>query len=108
MRNPIDYGDENQVEPIKRKKKLQGEEEQEYLRRVLATYEGRAVFWKLLGDCKLFQSVPIGDNPLWLAESQAVQNFGKRVLLDALTADGNSFNIMRDEAMAREARAKNG
>lgn len=106
MSRPVDHGDENQVASIKKSKKLQFEEQQENLRRVLSTYEGRAVFWKLLGDCKMFESVAIGDNPLVLAASQALQNFGKRVLADVLTANVNSFNIMRDEAMARETRQK--
>lgn len=104
----MDHGDEQQVAPQRKKKRLQVEEDQEYLRRVLSTYEGRAVLWKLLEDLNLFSPVPVLNDMAHLARAQAEQNVGKRVLSDVLTADVNSFNIMRDEAAKRELRSRDG
>lgn len=108
MSKPIDHGDENQVDPLKKRQRLKHEEDAEFLRRVLQTYEGRAVIWKIMDDCKMFSPVSIADNPLILAGCQAIQNVGKRVREDVLTVDVNSFNIMQSEAIARAERAKHG
>lgn len=106
MSKPTDYGDENQVAELKKKFKSKDEVDNELLRAVLATYAGRAVVWRLLSDCSLFESVAIVNDMAHMAASQARQNFGKTLMLRMLTASVGSFNIARDEAIAREERSK--
>jgi hypothetical protein len=106
MSKPIDYGDENQVAELKKKFKSKEEVDEELLRVTLATYAGRAVIWRLLSDCKLFESVAIVNDMAHMASAQSRQNFAKELLARVLTASVGSFNIMRDEAIIREERAK--
>jgi len=106
MSKPVNYGDENQVADLKKKFKTKDDIDAEMLRQVLDTYAGRAVFWRLLGDCKLFESVPIVNDMAHMAASQARQNFGKEMMLRMLTVSVGSFNLARDEAIAREEKQK--
>lgn len=102
----IDYGDENDVAELKKKFKSRDDIDNELLRQVLETYAGRAVFWRILSECKMFESVPIVNDMAVMAASQRLQNFGKETLTRMLTASVGSFNLARDEAIAREERVK--
>lgn len=94
---------EAQVSRDAEKKRLLAIQYNNYLADVLATYQGRAVFWRIFGEAGMYQTTYRGENTHASAYAEGRRSLGLQVLDDCLTADENAYNLMRVEAAERSA-----
>lgn len=98
----IDVGDEAQQKDRKKAYKLRAMEQQEFLQQVVSTVGGRAVIWDMLCKCDMFRPVPLDDG---LAQRHGgKRDIGLDIMNELFTADMKAYNLMRDEAVSRDAR----
>lgn len=97
----FDVSDVKQVKAKKTKNELRLEREAEELRVLLGTYGGRAFIWRLLEKCRIFHSVPVIE-PIQLAASVALSNFGKDLMMEVVKLAPNAYALMAQEADDRE------
>lgn len=77
--------------------------QQGYLKSMLATYEGRAVCWRIFEYAGLYQTTYRGEETHRSAYAEGRRSLGLQILEECLTADERSYNLMRVEAAERSA-----
>ena len=82
--------------------KLRNDEYRDNLHRVIEQPWGRAFVWQLLERASVFEPLNVRSDTL--PALVAVQNEGKVLLKECLTADPNFYNIAQFEAIERGKR----
>ena len=101
----IDTGDEQQVKGKKAAHVLAREKEIAELHGMLQTYGGRSFIWRILEKCEIHSFGFCGDNNL-LNHKEGQRSIGGWVLEEVFTSDPNAYNIMKNEAVSRDAVSK--
>lgn len=96
-------GEVKQVKRSKARHNLEQQRQDEELREVLDTYSGRAVIWRILGSCALYQAAP-GD------KDQAYRQSGRRdvgleLIANLDKVNKTAYSIMANEAVSRDTTA---
>ncbi len=94
-----DFGDAEQ--DGERQLRAQSEEERDvaYLKWVLSSQAGRAVIWRILRKCYMFEKVVTHPQETFRQEGR--RDVGIELLDECFTADPNSYTIMRQEDIER-------
>lgn len=95
--------DPRQVKNAARKDRDRRELELDYLRQVLASPVGRAVFWRLLEQCRAFGSV-WDSNGSRIHYNAGQQDIGHFILSEITAADEDLLFLMMREARERAKR----
>ena len=85
--------DENEIREAKIKAKLQQDQFDNSLKAILATSEGQTVLWKILSDCRLFQSSFTGSSETFFLEGK--RSVGLMLLADIMRIDPEAFIKMQ-------------
>ena len=85
--------DENEIREAKIKAKLQQDQFDNSLKAILATNEGQTVLWKILSDCRLFQSSFTGSSETFFLEGK--RSVGLMLLADIMRIDPEAFIKMQ-------------
>ena len=98
-----DVGDEDEVSRDTQLARNAAQDDQDYLTTVFSTYAGRAVIWRMLGVTGLYA------DGFSLSHPEASRMAGRRQIglwlnEEVLTISQALYNLMRDEAIARERR----
>jgi hypothetical protein len=89
-----------QVKDAARKERLRDENELDDLKKILQTYEGRRVVWKLLSYCGIFRlSVEHSGSMTYYNEGR--REVGLYLLKEITTADQNLYIQMMKENMEK-------
>jgi hypothetical protein len=99
-----DAGDEKIVAKAKSKRKRKQEADDHFLTTVLASYEGRAVIWRLISECGVFSSSFTGDVSTYFYEGK--RSIGLDIISMIEAVDPHSMAKIRDEAVQREIDGK--
>ncbi len=99
-----DPSDPDQVEQVERAAALRRLEEREYVRRLVATYEGRAFIWALLSETGVHRSSFAGEAPLTMAHAEGRREIGIWAENWVFTVAPETYSMMRREAVEREKR----
>lgn len=99
MIEEFNAGEEKAVGKRKSKAKLRGERENEEFRDVLSTHSGRAVIWKIMGECGIFRAGPT--DKLETFRDLGRRDVGLSIMSDCLRIDGNLYLKMQKEAIER-------
>lgn len=83
---------------------LMREQEKAELIHVLSREGGRAIIWRLLEKAGVFQSGFHGENTHMSAFASGRRDIGLELLNEVLTADPNSYSLMRIENEERRKR----
>lgn len=94
--NDYDAGDQKKQAKKEAKAKVRRDEELDFWRAVLATYEGRAVLWKALERCKIFRFGFTGDSNL-LHFNEGERSIGGWVMDELFSSDPTAYAKMRFE-----------
>lgn len=100
----LDVSNERQVKQRKKAYELRRDVEIEETRKILETYGGRALFWRILERCKLFGAIPT--HPQDSFRELGRRDIGLEIFAELLTCGPEYEMIMRNEAVAREAALK--
>lgn len=95
-------GDPGQVRANKRSRKLKKQQEDEALRAVLETYEGRAVVWTFLERAHVFAVSHQGEATHETAFKEGERNVGLQLWTDVLRVAPKVYPAMSSEAAERE------
>ena len=85
--------DEQEVREAKTKQKLIQDQYDSHLKSILSTKEGQTVIWKLLGDCRIFQSSFTGTSETYFLEGK--RSVGLSLLADIMRVEPDSFITMQ-------------
>lgn len=85
--------DENEIREAKIRAKLQQDQFDNSLKAILATNEGQTVLWKILSDCRLFQSSFTGSSETFFLEGK--RSVGLMLLADIMRIDPEAFIKMQ-------------
>lgn len=97
----VNAGDENQVRGAERKIKHERELELRDLCAVLATRPGRRLIWRLMGKCKVFES--IWEQSARIHYNSGQQDIGQFLLKEVVEANEESlFQMMREAKVKNE------
>ncbi len=99
---PFDAGSEKQVKKRSAKDKNIEDRDNEYLRQVLQTYEGRAFIWRLLERCKISHSAPPGEENM--ARFEGGRDIGAWTIKQVFTSDEKAYIVMLQEDLERKQR----
>ncbi len=102
----LDVGDEGKVAERDSEINLRKLREKERLAAVLNSYEGREFVWNLLSWCELFHSAPLDQGEIVRFEGK--RDVGLFVLDKCFTSAPDAYNLMQQEARARDSEEKNG
>lgn len=94
-----DVGDEEQVKLDEAKAELASEREVDDFRRVLATSEGRAIIWRMLAYCGLYDDPPTHPQDTFRAIGR--QDVGRWLIKEVFTSDPSAYKLMWQEAEER-------
>jgi hypothetical protein len=97
---PYDAGDEEQVSKQKTTHRSKAETDDEYLRVVISTYEGRALVWRILALAGVFRSSFTGDVHTYYNEGK--RGIGLEIIEILNTVDPQALVLMQDENIMRE------
>jgi hypothetical protein len=84
---------ESEVRDAEVKAKLSQQNYDAQLKAVLSTDQGKAVIWKLLGDCRIFQTSFTGSSETFFLEGK--RSIGLSILTDIMRVDPESFVKMQ-------------
>jgi hypothetical protein len=87
--------DEQRVEEAAKRERRVRERELNDIRAILSTKEGRRFAWRLMGHCKVFQSV--WESSARIHYSSGQQDVGHFVMAEIVAADQNAFLQMMKE-----------
>jgi hypothetical protein len=92
--------DPRQVKAAERNEKDKRELELDDLRALLKTAEGRRFLWRLIGQCRTFESI-------WTANAQIHYNAGQQdlghfLIAEIVEADEEGYLLMQQESYAAE------
>ena len=96
---PVDVGDEEQVERRKLLNELAREREVAELKEVLSTFGGRAVVWRILATCKIYEAPPT--HPQDTFRHIGRQDVGRELQKELFTCDFGAYMLMWKEAEER-------
>ncbi len=96
-----DVGDEKQVKRKKSRAQRLREQNDEELRAVLSQPVGRAVIWRILQDCGIYQS-SLSSEALQMAAREGRRNLGLWLMGEVHSADAQAYALMQGEAVAKE------
>lgn len=99
-----DSSDPEQVERVTEAAQLRRIEEQDFVRRLLRTYEGRAFIWMLDRQARTDECSFAGEAPMTMAYNEGRQDMGRWVREWVFTAHPAAYSMIRQEAVEREAR----
>lgn len=91
-------------EEQERKARARREREVSELAKLLRTYNGRSVLWRVLEACRLYSSAPLEVEQMQRMEGR--RDVGLWLLNECFTSDEEAYTIMRREAQARDKREK--
>jgi hypothetical protein len=97
----VDAGDEKVVKAEQRKFKLRRQREQQEMKKLLEVEGNRALLWRFLEYCKVFDADPPMDIN-HLAIKSGIRNAGLWMLNEILEAKPNMLSVMKQEAVERE------
>jgi hypothetical protein len=89
MSKPRNAADEEKIREEKTRQKLRQDNEDNDLRFLLATDQGRRFIWKLLEMCGVFKSSFTGSSETFFLEGQ--RNIGLKLLSDIMRVDPDSY-----------------
>jgi hypothetical protein len=101
-----DAGDIAAVSKKKSKKELIQEREEAELKWVLSDPKGRAVMWRLVARCGVYQDSFTGNSTTFYKEGR--RSVGLETIVEIDHTDKNAYATMRIEAVNRELENKNG
>lgn len=85
--------DENEIKEAKIKAKIQQDNYDSSLKFILSTKEGQTVLWKILSDCRLFQSSFTGSSETFYLEGKRA--VGLNLLSEIIRIDPEAFIKMQ-------------
>jgi hypothetical protein len=97
-----DAGDKEQFQRLSKKAKLNKDREKEDLRALLERPGNRAVLWRILSRCGVYQDNPFPDSPGSMARHEGKRSIGLWLLQEIENADPRAFGRMRAEAAGSE------
>lgn len=86
---------ESEVRSAHIKEKLKQESYENQLKFILQSEQGRAIIWKILGDCGIFKSSFTGSSETFFLEGK--RSIGLSLLADLMRVDPNAFIKMQQE-----------
>jgi hypothetical protein len=92
----MNAGDEGQVRSRNQRIKFERERELRDLCSVLSTREGRRVFWRLIGKCRVFDSV--WEQSARIHYNSGQQDVGQFILKEIVEADEGAYILMMKES----------
>lgn len=95
-----DAGDRGQFRQKKDRAKLKRENEIEQMRKVLDTYEGRSVLWRILEQAGIYRQSFTGNSETFFREGQ--RKVGLELLAEIEAASPRAYSKMRDEEVERK------
>jgi hypothetical protein len=101
-----DTGDKEHVQKVSRKAKAQREYEVFQLSKLLKDYDGRAVLWRILSQCGIYQDNLFPDNHGVMARQEGKRSIGLWLLREIHAADPHAYARMGEEAVERDLRGK--
>lgn len=101
MTDVADVGNEEQVKVKRQKKKSSRDVEIDELRAILDTYGGRAFYWRLLSECRVYAS-SFSTDPLTMAHAEGQRKIGLWALGELEPLSPGIMDKMRIEAVERE------
>ncbi|HKI62886.1 MAG TPA: hypothetical protein VKA31_11385 [Mariprofundaceae bacterium] len=96
-----DVGDKEQVKKRKSKAQLEQERQDEDLRKVLETYEGRSFIWWLLENAGIYRTT-FSVEPNEAAFNEGIRQIGLLTLSRVDEVAPNAYTKIRAEAQARK------
>lgn len=99
-------GDAKRVKRTQRVAKAEENLDDDYLRQVLDTVAGRAVFWRLLELCHPFRQSFVKDNTHLTAYNEGERHIGTELFEMILRVKPEIYITMQSEAEKREDRKK--
>ena len=88
---------EKQVKSAGHKERLREKDEKKDLQAMLATLEGRRVFWRVLTQCKVYESIWEGSARIHYKAGQ--QDLGHWLMDEIIQANPDAYLQMQKEAM---------
>lgn len=95
----IDVGSESQVKRRKLSAKLSREREIAEMKEILVTLGGRAVMWRILAICKIYDAPPT--HPQDTFRHIGRQDVGRELQKELFTCDFGAYMLMWQEAEER-------
>lgn len=99
MSKNVDLGDEAQVKEREEKVKIARDRETEELREVLATCSGRAILWRVIALCGIYDAPPT--HPQETFRHVGRQDVGRELQRIIFTSDFDAYMVMWQEAEER-------
>lgn len=94
MHKPIkNTSNEQEVRQAEQAAKVSQESFDSQLKYVLSSDQGKAVIWKILGDCRIFQTSFTGSSETFFLEGK--RSIGLNILADIMRVDPESFVKMQ-------------
>ena len=100
-RKPYDAGDPDSVRQAKAVGKMRQNQEDNDLRDVLSTPQGRRVIFRVLGICGIYRDV-FCNNALSMANLAGMSKVGLILLAELQRVDPNAYLRMQTEALSQE------
>lgn len=97
MQYELNVAPEVTQEAHQRKTEREKLEWERWMRRLLTTYEGRAVVWSLLAESQLFNSSFAGEQPLTMAYAEGRKHVGRFLHKWVLKSMPDAYKVMSDE-----------
>jgi hypothetical protein len=97
-----DAGDKEVVQKANKKAKLQRLRDMEDLRALLSKPGNRAVLWRILSRCGVYQDNPFPHSHGDMARHEGKRSIGLWLLKEILEADQRAYVLMADEATGNE------
>ncbi len=98
----FDAGDRKKVNERNSKLGREREAEQNYLKIVLSTAEGRKWIYNLLETCALLEDTAVGNDPYLTFKKSGRQDVGRKLMIDIEVADSDKLSLMMKEARERK------
>lgn len=102
MPEPFDASDPKKVEAAKVKAGRIRKQDDEVLKGVLATPQGRAFLYRILSELHIFETAFLEGRPDATAFRLGEQNFGLRLIASITRVDTDAYVLMMKEAQTDE------
>lgn len=86
---------ESEIRQAEVKQKIAQENYDNHLRQILSSEAGKAVIWKILSDCRIFQTSFTGSSETFFLEGK--RSIGLSILADIMRVDPESFIKMQQQ-----------